>query len=502
MVLNYNEEENKYSLPFWAYTEKNHLKIDHYALADKIVKDYYFTMLNTGKTTIIYAYDKNKGIYKRVWTVQIKQIIQTLLQQLTTDLDKIKYYSANVLEDIEIDFKDKHNNFRIKKTDIETTYAAIMCSNCFKEVSSLNDFDADENRIVFDNGVLNLETGKLEDFNPCHRATIQIPVSYNPKCNKEPKTFNKFINHLANNDDKQRAALLETIGVAISNISVGQKCKRSVFLQGNGNCGKSVFLELIEKLVGTQNFTAMKFEALKGDFAFANLYGKRVAADADCSTCDSTDISNFKLVSSGDTIMANFKNETPFPFTFRGLYIVATNSLPYFSGDKGQWVYDRMLLIQCGDTIPEKDRDKQMLSKLIDEAESIVYYAVEALKELMQNGYNFTVSNISKKLMNQYKVNNDMYLSFLEECCIPITGMKQDSESVLKAGDMWEACKNYIEDNYGKTEATKANRKSFHEAILSKYGVKELKEVRGRTGQGKLFFKFTLAPEYIKYKPE
>ena len=69
------------------------------------------------------------------------------------------------------------------------------------------------------------------------------------------------------------------------------------------------------------------------------------------------DMSLFKALTGGDVISCEYKNKDIFSFLYKGVLWFNCNKLPLFGGDKGDWVYDRMLLIHCGKSIPENERD-------------------------------------------------------------------------------------------------------------------------------------------------
>lgn len=57
------------------------------------------------------------------------------------------------------------------------------------------------------------------------------------------------------------------------------------------------------------------------------------------------------------------------------------NRLPKFGGDDGEWVYNRIIQVECNNVIPLEKQDKHLLDKLYAERVGIVYKAVMALKQ-------------------------------------------------------------------------------------------------------------------------
>ena len=56
-------------------------------------------------------------------------------------------------------------------------------------------------------------------------------------------------------------------------------------------------------------------------------------------------------------------------------------------GDKGEWVYDRIIVIECNNVIPVNKRDKDLVSHLLEEKEYIVSLAIKGLKQVIANDY-------------------------------------------------------------------------------------------------------------------
>lgn len=509
-IITFDSEKNQYNLPYWAYVDNNKLKIDHCRFADYIAEKFHLLKLPTNTDVRFFVW--NGKVYRRAYKNTLMTIIRKQINMLHTDIleldasDEVNLDMMGVICELDTESRNLYN---INQRDIVATYSAMMTADIgddytgdyentdCTEVLEMDNFDTDEDCIVFNNGILRLSTMTLEPHNPNILSTMLIPVNWNPQCNKSPEVFTKFIRHLANYDNEQVARLLEVLGLAISNINVGQRCKKSVFLVGDGNCGKSIFINLLRELVGVNNFVAMPFDRLTERFALADLYGKRVAADVDCKYSSNSEISKFKQVSSGDTLSGEYKGETAFNFCYKGIYVVASNNLPLFSGDKGKWVYDRMLLVQCGESVPVEKQDKELLSHLMQEAESIVFLAVTALKKLMDNNYIFTNSAIADAMMNKYVVANNIYLSFIEECCMSVDNLDAEASCVLSIGDMYKACKKYINDiGCG----VRPNRDLFFTAIKYKYNVDDLsliiKHTSGRKSKCKKYYPFTLKPEY------
>lgn len=92
------------------------------------------------------------------------------------------------------------------------------------------------------------------------------------------------------------------------------------------------------------------------------------------------------------------------------------NRLPKFGGDNGQWVYDRMIQIECKNVIPKEKQDKFLLDKMYAERNGIVYKAIMALKSVISAGYQFTEPHSVIEARKIYMEENNTVISFYNDC--------------------------------------------------------------------------------------
>ena len=95
------------------------------------------------------------------------------------------------------------------------------------------------------------------------------------------------------------------------------------------------------------------------------------------------------------------------------------NRLPKFGGDDGQWVYNRIMVVNCPNVIPLEKQDKQLLDKMYAERDGIVFKAITALRTVIANGYRFSEPESVTAARQEYKNANSTVASFFEECMCP-----------------------------------------------------------------------------------
>ncbi len=348
----------------------------------------------------------------------------------------------------------------VKSGDLDEVYKLLVTDG--KNVHA-NELDNIESLICFKNGLLDINILELKPHSPDILCTVQIPCSWTESPKLCPR-FTEYLETLTSADADFTALLWEYIGLAISNIS-GYLPKKALFLYGSGDTGKSQLLELMKRLVGAENYASTDLKELEEKFGTYCLWRKRLAGSPDMSAMRVSELKMFKKLTGGDDIPFERKGKDKFTDKFRGVMVFCANELPPFGGDKGEHVYERMLLCPCTNVIPPEKRDKRLIDKLFDECEGIVYGAVMALRRFINNGYNFTMPEICRRAIESYKVDNDDVLQFLNECTV-IRG-QNDSSIFTTTGAMLSAYKEWARINNCRYIAS---RSEFKKAVRDRYG--------------------------------
>ena len=235
-----------------------------------------------------------------------------------------------------------------------------------------DELNADETIINFQNGLLRVTDKELNLIShaPDVYSTIQIPCRWIGQQQPTP-VFDQYLKTLTNGDDAVAQLLLEFIGVCISNIK-GWRMKKSLFLVGDGDTGKSQLKSLVELLLGRGNFIGIDLKEIEARFGTGAIYGTRLAGSSDMSFLSVDELKTFKKITGGDSLFAEFKGQQGFEYTYNGVLWFCMNRLPKFGGDDGQWVYDRIMVVRCPNVIPKDQQDKKLLDKLYAERDGIV----------------------------------------------------------------------------------------------------------------------------------
>lgn len=264
--------------------------------------------------------------------------------------------------------------------------------------------------VVVKNGVFNLETWQLEDFTPEIITRNKIPVAYIPGAYYEvtDKTFNK----IAVNDKKIRAILEEILGYILFRRN---EFAATFILTGDGSNGKSSYLKIIRKLIGSDNASSLDLNELDQRFKTAELFGKLANIGDDIGKGYIKESSIFKKLSTGETLNVERKGKDPFDFTNYAKLIFSANEMPRindFSDGLGRRL--QIVPFKAKFTSNDDDYDPFITDKLLSDVsmQYVLNLALKSLKRLLIEK-KFTKSKAVEDELIKYQEENNPIISFV-----------------------------------------------------------------------------------------
>ncbi len=337
------------------------------------------------------------------------------------------------------------------------------------EYRRLDELDSDESIINFSNGLLDIANPDgfyLREHDESVLSTIQLPSVWRGKETATP-VFDSYLDTLCNGDKEVENLILEFMGVALSNIK-GWRLKKALFLVGDGDTGKSQLKSLCEKLLGKGNYVGIDLSEIEARFGTGVIYSKRLAGSSDMSFLSVSELKTFKKLTGGDSVFAEFKGMQGFEYTFSGLLWFCMNRLPKFGGDDGEWVYNRIMVVECPNVIPKNKQDKRLLDKLYSERDGIIYKAIMALRSVIRNGYRFTEPEKVTRARKDYAETNSTVITFFSECMERRDVSKALSSSPSAAGRIYRVYQAWCRENNNGFART---QKEFRDTLSSYLGV-------------------------------
>jgi putative DNA primase/helicase len=264
--------------------------------------------------------------------------------------------------------------------------------------------------INFKNGLFNLETWETEDHSPEIKSICQIPVIFD-KDAKCPK-ISEFLRSVVAEPDIN--LLCEMAGYCLTTDCSQQK---AFMLYGVGSNGKSVFLALLESLIGKENTSAESLQKLEFDkYRPVKLFGKRINICGDIPDIKMQKSENFKKLTSGfDLIDGENKYQDPFTFKNTAKLVFSANDIP--EGKKDKAYYRRWILIRFPNNFEGENADKSLSTKLqtSEELSGFLNLALDGLKRVQKNE-KFSNEKSIEATQKEYELNSNPIAAFMEEC--------------------------------------------------------------------------------------
>ena len=150
---------------------------------------------------------------------------------------------------------------------------------------------------------------------------------------------------------------LEIIGYSISNTP---PVKPANVMIGPANCGKSVILKFIQKLIGEKYVCNIPLSSFGKDFNVSEMTEKviNISGEVPSGPIPGRALDIFKGITGGDRMQFNEKYGKPASSTPEIKLLIAGNTLPIFSKVDGtDSVVERLHILVFDNVVKEEDRD-------------------------------------------------------------------------------------------------------------------------------------------------
>ena len=284
---------------------------------------------------------------------------------------------------------------------------------------SICDIAFDRNSVLtFQNGTLEIETGKFRDFSQADYCSIIMDYDYNPDATCP--TWERFIDDVTDEEPRRAENLQFIAGYTLFSDCRHQKV---FILVGNGGNGKSVYLEIIQRLFGNDNVTHVEPTGLAKEFERIRLKDSLLNIGSDINSDFSKgEIREWLLkVADGTSIQACYKGLNHIDFIPRCKLVYACNALPTAETINGlnrrmQFIDFPCQYVETPDPKKpkQKQRDINIVKKLNSELPGIFNWAYAGYKLLMTVGY-FTDTPEQGSLLQQFEQTSNPVVVFCED---------------------------------------------------------------------------------------
>ena len=296
---------------------------------------------------------------------------------------------------------------------IERIYALLIIQP--EAHRCLNDlYNMPAHWINFRNGYYDPIENVMIEHDPKYLTLNQVPHEFHPEEKVEALSGGEVIrSYLATSlpDPQEQQMFWEYAGYCMTTDTQMQKF---LLLTGKGGTGKSILIDLVQKLVGIENCSNIPIQELNHRFYATGMFGKLLNAcgDVPCKAMSSTDV--VKKSVGEDVLVYEKKGKDATHFRSRAKLLFSANGMPENLDDKSDAYYRRLLVLELDHVIAEDQKDTRLKSKVAKEMEFAVHMAVGALQALYERGH-FEESEHSKEMVEKLRRASDSVQAFLDE---------------------------------------------------------------------------------------
>ena len=245
-------------------------------------------------------------------------------------------------------------------------------------------------------------------------ATYGLDYSFDPAA-QCPKFKQYLVEVQPSEENRERLQML-------AGLALVPDCRYNVafFLCGEAGTGKSVFVNVLTHLVGTDNCCSVPLASLAARFGKVPLTEKLLNIVGDLPTMPESGNANsvegfFKQITAGEEIPVERKCVEMYKAPAIARMVFATNSVPYFA-DRSRGIWDRVRLIPFNQRIRGTDMQNPNLAAEIvaDELPGVLNWALVGLAKLRKL-QQFPECPEGEALKEEHRLSCDHEREFLTE---------------------------------------------------------------------------------------
>ena len=323
--------------------------------------------------------------------------------------------------------------------DVLSTYIKpTLLSTVMKLLKSIQEHDSSEFEnnhyfhaancmVVFD---MEKKGWKEKPFSPDFYSHSRSAIVHDPY-----QTCPRFLNELL------RPAMTED-DIEILQIYLGQCFLRRNFAQmmliltGTGGAGKSVLVNIMEKIIGKEHCAELRPHHTGGRFEMGSYRNKKLllGKDVESDYLNNSGARSLKVLTGNDMVTAEYKNANKrdnFDGNFN-IIITSNNTLRLkFDGDRGAWER-RILLINYKNPPPKKQIPDFDTVLLQEEGSGILNWIMEGSSKLAQNGLTIPKNEYQRAAVDSFLKSSDPLAYFGDLYIHPTPGAAITSAEIIE----------------------------------------------------------------------
>lgn len=316
-----------------------------------------------------------------------------------------------------VDSKDRQDwaKFAIR-SDSGRGYRDMLFLASFNKSIAITSDQLDTNPWLLNTANFTLDLKTFEAIEPRREDLITKTIGTSHDAKAECSLWKEFLERIFGGDQDLISYVQRAIGYSLTGSMVEQVY---FFCHGTGANGKSVFLATLRALLGDyakqasfDTFLIQHTAKVRNDLAA--LASARIITASEAEEGSRLSMQVIKSWTGGDPITARFLFGEDFTFKPTGKIWLAANTKPVIS-ERNYAAWRRVHLIPFQVTIPLEEQDRELESKLLEELQGILIWALEGLKAYHKSG--LQPPEAVKAATDAYRRENDSLAAFIVECC-------------------------------------------------------------------------------------
>jgi putative DNA primase/helicase len=298
-----------------------------------------------------------------------------------------------------------------------------------------SELDASEHKIGCLNGIIDLSNGSHSAPDRAARITKLLNVEYDSDA--ACPGFEKLVHDMLGGDQYKIDFMQRLAGYWLT-----RSTKFHIFpiLVGDAATGKSTFVNAIKAVLGdyaTDMMPDTLFETSANAVAqydLATLLGRRFVVAQEAESEQRLRASAVKALTGGDTLKVRLPYQDPWSLPPSAKFLMVANRRPNLDAlDSG--LKRRVVIIECGEAIPEQKRDVDLAERLRCEKAGILNWLLTGWSAVKLSDLN--VPTVIRKATQQFFNDRNELSAFWEECVEKTPGEK------VPVGELYQAYCSY-----------------------------------------------------------
>ncbi|MBA7517452.1 hypothetical protein ES705_09506 [subsurface metagenome] len=382
--------------------------------AEMVFKDFYFKADEFGR---FYIYDAKNGVYRERAEVYLRHYLR---RKYLSDEDCSKHKVSEIV--------------------------AHIRDWTFTDIDKIEELTPPLNLIPFANCIYDSDKGETIEYSPEYFFTTKMKVKYNPDCGGCPK-IDKIFCELVKEEDA-----ITLYEIAAYTFHRDYPYPKIFFLYGSGGNGKSVYSNILTRLVGKRNIATESSRSLQNDkFAGSNLEGKAMNIAMEMEYAVLRNVEMLKRLTGEDLVRSERKYSETRHFYNSAKVIFMGNAIPETIDDSYGW-YRRVFLLEFPNKfIIGKNADPNLVRNLPEsEIEGLALWSLIKLKELKEKGYIFTRHVETVEVKREYLALSNPLAKFLDDYT------ERDYQTKIFCDDFYERFSEFLEEKEIRSMASNA----------------------------------------------